>query len=229
VDFTNKNLAVLFKWGDTTVYLTETILNTWIVMGALILLTIVVRIKMRKFKGAPTGLQNLIELAVEMMGSFAGETLGEELKLIHGYFFGVFAFIITSNYSGMLGFRPPTADLATTAALGLMTFFISHSLGVARLKLKYLKAFIEPLPVFLPINIVGKLAEPVSLAFRLFGNLVSGFILMGLVYNLFPLILRFVVPAPLHAFFDLFAGALQAYVFTVLSMSFIRQTAVGEG
>ena len=228
MDFTNKNLAVLFEWGDTTVYLTESIFSTWVVMGILILFTIIVRIKMRSFKGAPTGLQNFIELAVEMMGNFAKDTIGEELHMLHGYFFGVFAFILTANYSGMLGFRPPTSDLATTGALALLTFFFSHFLGIIRLKGQYFKSYFEPIVVFFPINVVGKIAEPVSLAFRLFGNLLSGVILLGLVYELFPLVMRFVIPVPLHGVFDLFSGGLQAYVFTVLSMTFIRQTATTE-
>jgi len=228
VDFTNKNLRVLFTWGDTTVYLTESIRATWIVMGLLIAFTIVVRVRMRGFRGTPTGFQNFVETMVEMMSGFARETLGEELQMLNGYFFGVFAFVLFSNYIGMFGFRPPTSDLATTGALALITFFFSHFLGITRMKLRYLKTYIEPVPVFLPINLIGEIAKPLSLACRLFGNLLSGVIIVGLIYNLLPMALRFVFPTVIHGFFDVFVGALQTYVFTVLSMTFIRQLAAIE-
>lgn len=228
MDFSNKILGVLFTWGDTTVYLTESLLATWVVMGLLIAFTIVVRVRMRGFKGVPTGFQNFIETIVEMMNVLVGDTLGDDLKALNGYFFGVFAFILTSNYIGMFGFRPPTSDLATTGALALITFFFSHYLGITKMKLRYWKTYIEPVPVFLPINLIGEIAKPLSLACRLFGNMLSGVIIVGLIYNLLPFALRFIFPTVIHGFFDVFTGALQTYVFTVLSMTFVRQLAAIE-
>ena len=70
---------------------------------------------------------------------------------------------------------------------------------------------------------MGELSKPVSLGFRLFGNMLGGLIIMGLVYEMLPFALRFVLPNILHAYFDIFAGALQAFIFTVLSMTFISQ------
>ena len=76
--------------------------------------------------------------------------------------------------------------------------------------------------IFFPLNLIGELARPVSLSFRLFGNILAGTILMTLVYKLAPLVLQFVIPAALHAYFDLFTGALQTYIFCALSIMFIR-------
>ena len=226
MDFGNKNIAVLFEWGDTTVYLTESIFATWIVMGILILFTIVVNIRIRKFRAVPTGFQNIVELLVETMRSFAMDNLGAELEFLHGYFFGVFAFILLSNYIGLIGLRPPTSDVATTGALALITFVLMHALGMKKSFGGYLKSYIEPNVVFLPLNLIGEIATPISLALRLFGNILSGVIIGGLVYNMLPILLRFLFPTIIHAYFDVMSGALQAFVFTVLSMTFIKDKAV---
>lgn len=223
MDFTNKNLAVLFEVGGTKFYLTQTLLATWIVMGLLILFAVVVRIKLLKFREIPAGFQNVVEIMVETMDRFTISTMGSDYRHFGGFFFGVFAFVICANYSGLLGLRPPTADVATTGALAVTIFVITHVTGIKRRKLGYLKSFIEPNPIFLPINLIGEVSNVLSLCFRLFGNMLGGVIILGLAYEMFPVILKFVVPSALHAYFDIFAGALQAFIFTVLSMTFIMQ------
>lgn len=228
MDFGNKNLSVLFTWGDKTVYLTETIFATWIVMGILFIFTIFVNIRLRKFRGVPRGFQNVIEALIDMMRKFATETLGEELEQLNGYFFGAFTFILVSNYSGMFGLRPPTSDLATTGALALITFFFIHGLGLTKQKGKYLKSYIEPVALFLPINLIGELAKPLSMAFRLFGNMLSGVIIGGMIYNMLPFVMRFMLPNIAHLYFDILVGALQSYVFVILSMTFIREKSTNQ-
>ena len=79
--------------------------------------------------------------------------------------------------------------------------------------------------IFLPLNIISELAKPVSLSFRLFGNMLSGLILMTIIYSM-PVYFRFVIPVPLHVYFDVAIGALQTYIFCMLSMSFIRNAAL---
>ena len=225
MDFTNKNLWPFFTIGDTTIYITQTLLATWVVMAILIAFAIVVRICLRKFRSVPRGFQNVIETMVDFMRKFASDTLGEGLESWGAYFFGAFSFILISNYVSLLPFnlRSPTADLATTGALAIMTFLLIHGLGVYKQKGKYLKSYIEPIVFFLPINLIGELAKPLSMAFRLFGNILSGVIIAGMIYNMLPLALRFILPAVTHTYFDVLVGALQAYVFTMLSMTFINQ------
>jgi F-type H+-transporting ATPase subunit a len=221
VDFGNKNLSVLFTWGDKTVYLTETIFATWIVMGILFIFTIFVNIRLRKFRGVPRGFQNVIEALIDMMRKFATETLGEELEQLNGYFFGAFTFILVSNYSGMFGLRPPTSDWSTTLALAAGTFIAIQLMGAKHRKMKYLKSFFRPFFLFFPLNVIGELSKPISMSFRLFGNILSGLILMALVYTV-PLYIRFVIPVVLHLYFDILIGALQTYIFCMLSLTFIN-------
>ena len=218
----NRNLMLLFEIAGVEIYLTETMLATWIISIALILFAVVVRIKVKSFKDIPTGFQNILEIAVESMDNLVKTTVGEGLDFLSGYFFCVFAFILISNYSGLFGLRPPTSDLATTIPLALSTFVLIHVLGASAQKGEYFKQYLSPHPLFLPMNIIGEFAKPVSLAFRLFGNILGGVIILEFVYTMLPMALRFVLPDVIHAYFDLFAGTLQAFVFTVLSLTFIH-------
>jgi len=209
------------------IYITESIISTWAVMGILIILAVVVRLKLKSFKDTPSGLQNVIETAVESIDGLVKSVMGGKLEFLSGYFFCIFAFILCSNYIGLTGiFRPPTTDLATTIPLALSTFILIHVMGIAMQKGKYFKDFLYPNPVFLPVNIVGDLSKPLSLSFRLFGNILGGLIILELMYSLLPFVMRFVLPDIAHIYFDLFAGALQAFVFTMLSLTFIQQKAL---
>ena len=194
--------------------------STWAVMAALIGLAFFVRAKLKTFKDVPSGFQNSIEAAVETIANLVKNTMGGKMEFLGGYFFAVFAFILASNYSGLFGLRPPTSDIATTLPLALGTFVLIHVTGVRMQKAKYFKEYLVPFPVFLPMNIIGELSRPVSLSFRLFGNILGGVILMQIIYSL-PVFVLIAIPSALHAWFDLFVGALQAFVFTVLSLTFI--------
>jgi F-type H+-transporting ATPase subunit a len=226
LDFSNRYHAILFHLGDTPVYLTDTLIATWVIMGILILLAVVVRVQLCRFGDVPGAFQNAVESAVEVMESFTNSTMGPGSDAFAPYFFGVFLFILLSNYSGLFGLRQPTADLATTGALALMTFGLIHFRGIRIQKWDYVKAYFSPHPVMLPINLVGEISKPISLAFRLFGNVLGGVIIMTLVYGMLPLALRIVLPDILHAYFDVFSGSLQAFIFTILSMTFIAEKSV---
>ncbi|MCL2592163.1 MAG: F0F1 ATP synthase subunit A [Defluviitaleaceae bacterium] len=212
----------VFEVFGIEIWFTETIRNTWIIMGVLILFAIFARIKFFKnVSDVPSGFQNGIEALVEMFDNFVVGITGKRYHYLGKWFFGVIVFIGISNISGMFLLRPPTADISTTLALAIATFFLIHGLGVKSAPLKYLKSFLEPFFLFLPINLVSAIATPISLAFRLFGNVIAGVVITGLVYNLMPYIATLAWPGFLHVYFDLFAGLLHAYIFTVLSLSFI--------
>ena len=230
MDFTNHKLWPLFTVNGHTAYVTQSILGTWIIMAALLIFTMIVRANLAHFQEAPKpgSLQNIMELLVETMSNMAKTNLGHGLSWLGGYFFSVFAFILLCNYSGLFKLRPPTADLATTLALALNTFFLIHMLGIIRRKGEYLKDYIKPIFLFLPMNIIGELSRPVSLSFRLFGNILGGTIMLDLLYVSLPMLFRIALPTFIHMYLDIFVGALQAFIFCVLSMTFISEKASGE-
>lgn len=214
----------LFEVGGQSIYLTETVINTWVIIGIMTLIALIIRLKMKSFKEVPDSkFQTAIEMVVDTLNGFVANTMGGASgKKFAAYFGPLIIFIAVCNLSGLLGFRPPTADFATTLAFALITFFMIHGFGIKSKGLGYFKGFLEPIPFLLPINIVGELATPVSLSFRLFGNILGGTIIMGLVYAMFPKIVIFLgIPAALHCYFDVFAGALQAFIFVMLSMTFV--------
>ncbi|MCL1925087.1 MAG: F0F1 ATP synthase subunit A [Defluviitaleaceae bacterium] len=202
------------------IWITETHINTWIIMLIMIILALIIRRKLTK-TDTPTGIQNVIELIVDMFDKFIISNLGEKNRKYGNWFFGVFTFLIFANFSGLIGLRPPTADITMTLALSMSTFFIIHIGGFMYNPKGYAKSFLEPFFVFLPMNIIGELAVPVSLGLRLFGNILSGMIILSIIYYIVPWFLAIGWPALLHAYFDVFAGLIQAFIFTVLSLTFI--------
>jgi F-type H+-transporting ATPase subunit a len=205
--------------------ITETIVNTWFIMLVLIAIAVITRIRLRKFQVIPKGFQNVIEVVVETFDHFASNTLGEKLSYISPWFFTVFIFILSSSMFSVFGLRAPTADWATTFALAFASFIIMLFMGFRHQKGKYLKSFFEPHFLFFPLNLVGELAKPVSLSFRLFGNMLSGTIILTLYYALTPVFVQFGIPSLLHAFFDILFGALQTYIFVIISLMYVRGAA----
>ena len=236
IDLEIKNHAVINIFG-IEVWITDTVISTWIIMGILITLAVIVRIKVRKFKDVPTGFQNVIEALVETFDGYLRTTVGDKLMFLGNWFFTLFIFILLSNLSGLIpGMRTPTADWSMTFGLALVTFILIQVIGIRYRKGKYIKDLFAPLPwwcpipLFLPINLIGEVARPISLSFRLFGNMLAGLIMMSLIYALIPIFTQFLIPSFLHAYFDLFSGVLQTYIFVTLSMTFVAGAAeVAEG
>ena len=222
MDFNISNKWV-FSIGGVEIWITETIVNMWWIMLFLIVVAVITRIKLKNFKDVPKGFQNVLEMMVETFDNLVRGVAGEKFMFLGNWYFMVFSFVLLSNLSGLVFLRPPTADWSFTFTLALVTFVLIQSMAVKFRKGEYLKSLFEPYPVFFPLNVIGELARPVSLSFRLFGNILAGIILLSLLYE--NVILRFVLPIPLHGFFDVFAGILQTYVFCVLSLSFISAAA----
>ena len=220
----------MFNIFGIEVWITDTIISTWIIMGVLITFAIVVRIKLRNIQEVPTGLQNAVEAIVELFDNYVRTTAGDKLMFLGNWFFTVFIFILLSNISGLFFLRPPTADWSMTVGIAIVTFALIQAMGIKYRKGRYIKSYFEPMFLFLPINIIGELARPISISFRLFGNILAGLIMMQLLYSMAPVFTIFAIPAALHAYFDIFAGVLQTYIFVTLSLSFIAGAAeVAEG
>lgn len=220
VDFMIHGL-VKFRLFGQELWLTTTHVSVLIVMAGLMIFAVVARGKLKDTEGRPGGIQNIAEMIVEMLDNMVFSSMGDKGRKYRNYIGVLFLFILFSNISGLLGLRSPTADYGVTLPLGLITFFIIQYNNVKWNKFGAVKALFEPIPLFFPINLIGELAVPISLSVRLFGNVLSGTVLMGLVYGMLS---RFAIgwPGFLHIYFDIFSGCIQTYVFCMLTMVFTR-------
>lgn len=208
--------------------ISETVIVTWIIIAALALFAYIAT---RNLKEVPSKFQLGVEGLVGAVNNLVKQTMGEDKMGFAPYMGTIILFIGIANIIGLIGLRPPTADVNTTFALSIITFMMVQIFSVKSNGFGgYLKGFLEPMPLLLPLNIIGELANPVSLSFRLFGNIVGGLIIMKLLYTaLMGLSFKFLpipllgvgVPAVLHIYFDLFAGLLQSFIFTMLTMVFV--------
>lgn len=209
-------------------WLTTTHISTIIIAVIMIAFAIVANAVIRKAdpNEVPGKFLNFIELIVEMLDKMTLSSMGKK----HGHKFTnyigtLFIFILLSNLAGLIGLRSPTADYGVTFGLALITFILIHYNGFKYQKFGHIKSLFEPV-LLAPINIIGELATPLSLSLRLFGNVLSGTVMLALIYGLVPkLILTFISPimAGAHVYFDIFSGAIQTYVFCMLTMTFISQ------
>ena len=209
-----------FNLFGQEVYLTTTHVSLLIICVGLILLALVVRLRLKDTDGKPGSLQNAMELVVEMLDGMVHSSMGTKGIPFRNYIGVLFLFILFSNLSGLLGLRPPTADYGVTLALGLITFFIVQINNIRYNKFGAFTELFQPVPFLFPINFIGEIAVPISLSLRLFGNVLAGTVIMALIYGLLSQV-AFIWPGALHAYFDVFSGAIQTYVFCMLTMVFI--------
>ena len=179
-----------------TVWITTTHVCILIVMLTLLVFAFAVNRKMKHATDVPDTFQNIAELIVEKLDGVVEGVMGKNSKKFKNYISTIFIFILFS----MITF---------------CKFKYQKVSGV-------LKGLCDPWPIWAPINIIGDLAVPVSLSLRLFANVLSGTVIMALVYGLLSKI-AVVWPAALHVYFDLFSGAIQTYVFCLLTMTYVNQ------
>ena len=197
----------------------ESVVVTWIIMAALTLLSIcfVRNLKVEN----PGKKQQVLEMAVGGIYSFCDELIGEEGRRYVPYLISVAIYIGVANLIGLLGLKPPTKDLNTTAALAIISIVLIEYAGFHRKGLKgFIKSFAEPVAIIAPINFLELFIKPLSLCMRLFGNILGGFVVMELIKLLVPAFL----PVPFSMYFDIFDGLIQAYVFVFLTALFIKES-----
>jgi F-type H+-transporting ATPase subunit a len=182
---------------------------------------------MKRAEEVPTGVQNVAELIVELLDNMVKSGMGKSAYKFMNYIGTVFIFILVCNLSSLVGLRPPTADFGVTLPLGVLTFVLIHYNKFKHQKVSgVIKGLCDPWPIWAPINIIGDLAVPISLSLRLFANVLSGTVMLALVYALLSVI-AIGWPAVLHVYFDIFSGAIQTYVFCMLTMTYISD-AIGD-
>ena len=222
-DFYVHELYPVNFFGET-VHITTTHVCTVIVIAALMILTLFLRHAFFKAEreGRMTTASTLVELGVDALTGFVESALGKKGAKHYINYIGVlFLYIFFCNTSGILGLRPPTADYGTTLCLALVTFVMIEYADIRYNKWNSVKALFEPFPLFFPMNVISIFSTPLSMSLRLFGNILGGTVLMALYYGMLPWFAKLGVPAALHVYFDVFSGAIQTYVFCMLTVTFI--------
>lgn len=204
--------------------ISETLRTAFVVTIIIVIAAVILRLTLlRRLQSVPKGAQNVLELCVESVSNFTHSILGDYGKSLEPYIFTLFTFIICTGLAEYLGIRSPATDLNCTIGMALITFvlIIAYSIRFKGVK-GWLKTYAEPTAVMLPINLVSAVATPVSLACRLFGNMFSGLVVMDMLYSAMGYF-AIGIPAIASVYFILFHLGMQSYVFTMLTMSFMKE------
>ena len=213
-------------------YITESQVNSWAVMIALLGLCLYLTHGMRVVPGSKR--QIVAEWIVEKVNGLVEDNMGKRFMGFAPFVCAILGLSAFSSLSSLLGLFPPTSDMNVVAGWAILVFIL-----ITHYKLKggfwpYFKGFFEPVPIFAPFNIIGEIATPVSMSFRHYGNVLSGVVISTLVaYALRSLsqmlfsflgnftILQIGLPAVLSIYFDIFSGLMQAFIFAMLTMLYI--------
>ena len=221
-------------------YITESQVNSWAVMIALTGLCLYLTHGMKLVPGSKR--QIVAEWIVEKVNALVADNMGKRFMGFAPFVCAILGLSAFSSLSSLLGLFPPTSDMNVVAGWAILVFVL-----ITHYKLKggvwpYVKGFFEPVPVFMPFNVIGEFATPVSMSFRHYGNVLSGVVIATLVhYALGSLshmilgwlpgflgnipLLRVGVPAVLSVYFDIFSGCMQAFIFCMLTTMYIANAA----
>lgn len=197
--------------------ITDAILFTWVVMAILVIGSVILT---RNLQTVPRGMQHFVELVVDGLESMVTADMGTRGKVYVPLIITIALFVLISNLIGIFpGGVSPTADLNTTVALALVVFIVAHG---SEIKVKglgtYIKGYFQPFWWMFPLNVVGEIAKVISHAFRLYGNILGG----GIILSIFYMFLPYVLPVPLMGWFGVFMGIIQTAVFTLLAIAYIQ-------
>lgn len=205
-------------WQRGIFTINATLVFTWLVMALLVFCSWLVTRKL----SASTNIskeQNLLEVLVLGIGNQIQEVSQQEPEPYIPFVGTLFIFIAASNLLSIIpGYQPPTGSLSTTAALAICVFFAIPLYGIKKQGLVgYVKKYyLQPTPFMLPFNIIGRFSNTISLAVRLFGNVMSGTMIVGILLSIAPLFFPIIMQA-----MGILTGLIQAYIFAILAMVFI--------
>lgn len=205
----------------------DTLISTWFVMGIVIVVALLLT---KSLQMKPEKKQIIGEFLIEFIEGIIGGQVSQKeqvLKLIP-YIGTIFVFILFSNWFGLIPWKllhfahspielgSPTNDLNTTVGFALIALASYFYYGIKKKGFGYFKHYLQPYPFFLPLNIMEDFTRPLSLAFRLFGNIIGGEIVIAVLLLLVP----WFIPLPMF-FFEIFVGFIQAFIFAILTTSYI--------
>lgn len=218
------------------------VISSLIVMFIISILCFVVYFKFKNanpLEEKPSKFIVIVSFGVQSVKNLVIGLMGKKWENFSGYALCLFMYVFLGFTISLTGIPSPMTYLGVTLSLGLCTFVMIHATAIKANKWKYFQRYIDPIPIFLPINLLSMWSSLLSLSFRLFGNALSGYVLMTIVYyalgNLSSMIFSFInsglntifiapfITPVLHVYFDLFSGMIQTLVFAMLSMIFISQ------
>jgi F-type H+-transporting ATPase subunit a len=215
-----------YEIGNFTLNITASIITEWIVI---LILGIGAFLLTRNLKLKPSKVQAALEKIYQSIRDIAVDTMGEEYESFLPYIGTLMIYLLILNFTGLIGFKPPTQDISVTASFAIVTFLVVNLNAIKKNGIiGYGKGLTHPFWPMLPINIMERFVLPLALALRLFGNMVAATIILELVYKTLGSIGVFAqlgTPILAHAYFDLFDGTIQMIVFSMLTMINIKVTA----
>ncbi len=213
---------IFWQWNGY--HLNATIVFTWVVMIVLVLIS---WLATKNIKIGPdiSRWQNALEVIIGYIRLQIKEITQHDPDHFIPFLGSLFLFISMSNLLAIVpGFQPPTGSLSTTGALAVCVFFAIPIFGIAKVGvLKYLKQYLEPSVLMMPFNIIGEFSRTLALAVRLFGNIMSGTLIAGILLIIAPLFLPIIMQV-----LGLLIGQIQAYIFTVLATVYIASAIQAE-
>ena len=204
--------------------LAKTVIYTWILMAALIILALIFRILfVRRFKEVPKGLQNVLEFIVEMVQKYTDSQAHGTGEFLCSYILTIGALLLGSAFLELFRLRAPASDITMTFALALMTFIMINTYGIKRKGVGgRIKTLASPTPVVFVFRAISEFAVPVSMSCRLFGNMLGGMIVMDLIYSALGNG-AVGIPSILGLFFNVFHPLIQMFIFVTLTLTFINE------
>ncbi len=192
----------------------------WAVVLLLLVLCVVINLCVRRFKDKPTGFQNLIELTVESVYNFSKGKVGHNADFCAPVVLTLMTFVAAATLVELFGLPPATEDLSCTLALGLISFMMMNITALKEFgPIKRIKRMASPMFFVLPIRVITDCVAPISMALRLFINVMVGGIIMKLIYSVIPLIF----PAVISVYFNLIHVAIQTFVFGMLTLNYTME------
>ena len=215
--------ANLVIWGYQP---SETMVVGWGVMAALIMIALILRILfIPRLKDVPGKFQNALETIIETVESYASARTPYLGRFMYGYIFVIGATLFGNLIAELMGFRSPSSDLMFTAALSIMAFLMANWYGIRRLSISgRIKVLAHPSPLLIPIRLVTDLANPLSMACRLFGNTISGMIVLNLIYSALGNFSAG-IPSIIGLYFNVFSALIQMIIFITLTLVNISDAA----
>ncbi len=206
---------VLWQWGP--VELNATIAYTWLVMAILTVGSWVITRRLSSSEEMSRW-QNLLEVLVVGMRDQIRDVSQQDPGRYLPFIGTLFLFIVTANLLSIVpGYDPPTGSLSTTTALAACVLIAVPLYSVAQVGLfGYLKRYVQPTPFMLPFNIIGEISRTVALAIRLYGNVMSGTVIVAILISVVPFLFPIVMQL-----LGLLTGVIQAYIFAILAMVYI--------